>query len=110
MLSIPHLIIIFIVALVVFGPQKLPELARTLGKVMAEIRRATGDFRMTFEEQMRDLEREAQDLDRRKRELAERANAAAPVPAAQPSISSAPAPSEAQHDAENPSDGDAKPA
>ena len=59
MLSIPHLIIIFIVALVVFGPEKLPELARNLGKVMAEFRRATGDLRSTFEGHMRDLEREA---------------------------------------------------
>jgi len=60
MLSVPHLIIIFIVALVVFGPEKLPELARNLGKVMAEFRRATGDLRMTFEEHMRDLERETE--------------------------------------------------
>ncbi|HTS13476.1 MAG TPA: twin-arginine translocase TatA/TatE family subunit [Candidatus Limnocylindrales bacterium] len=59
MLSIPHLIIIFTVALVVFGPEKLPELARTLGKVMAEFRRATGDLRSTFEDHIRDLEREA---------------------------------------------------
>lgn len=59
MLSIPHLIIIFLVALVVFGPEKLPELARTLGKVMGEFRRASGDLRSTFEDHMRDLEREA---------------------------------------------------
>ena len=58
MLSIPHLIIIFVVALVVFGPEKLPELARNLGKVMADFKRATGDFRSTFEDHMRDLERE----------------------------------------------------
>jgi sec-independent protein translocase protein TatB len=58
-LSIPHLIIIFVVALVVFGPEKLPELARNLGKVMAEFRRATGELRSTFEGHMRDLEREA---------------------------------------------------
>ena len=58
MLSIPHLIIIFVVALVVCGPEKLPELARNLGKVMAEFRRATGDLRSTFEGHMRDLERE----------------------------------------------------
>jgi sec-independent protein translocase protein TatB len=59
MLSIPHLIIIFVVALVVFGPENLPELARNLGKVMAEFKRATGDLRSTFEGHMRDLEREA---------------------------------------------------
>jgi sec-independent protein translocase protein TatB len=59
MLSIPHLIVIFIVALVIFGPEKIPELARNLGKVMAEFRRATGDLRNTFETHLRDLEREA---------------------------------------------------
>jgi TatA/E family protein of Tat protein translocase len=59
MLSIPHLIVIFIVALVVFGPEKIPELARNLGKIMAEFRRVTGDLRTTFEGHLRDLEREA---------------------------------------------------
>jgi len=60
MLSIPHLIIIFVVALVVFGPEKLPELARNLGKVLGEFRRATGDLRSTFEDHLRDLERETE--------------------------------------------------
>jgi len=59
MLSIPHLIIIFVVALVVFGPEKLPELARNLGRVMAEFRRHTSELRSTFEGHLRDLEREA---------------------------------------------------
>lgn len=59
MLSIPHIIVIFVVALVVFGPEKLPELARNLGKVMAEFRRHTSDLRSTFEGHLRDLEREA---------------------------------------------------
>jgi sec-independent protein translocase protein TatB len=60
MFSIAHLVIIFVVALVVFGPEKLPDLARNLGKVMGEFRRATGDLRSTFEGHMRDLEREAE--------------------------------------------------
>ncbi len=60
MLSISHLIIIFVVALVVFGPEKLPELARNLGKVVGEFRRATGDLRSTFEGHLRDLERESE--------------------------------------------------
>jgi sec-independent protein translocase protein TatB len=59
MLSLPHLVIVFIVALVVFGPEKLPELARTAGKFMAEFRRMSGEFKSTFEGHMRDLEREA---------------------------------------------------
>jgi TatA/E family protein of Tat protein translocase len=58
MLSIPHLIVIFIVALVVFGPEKLPELARMLGRAMGEVRRMTAEMRGTFDEHMRELERE----------------------------------------------------
>jgi TatA/E family protein of Tat protein translocase len=82
MLSIPHLIVIFVVALVVFGPEKLPELARNFGKVMAEFRRATGDLRSTFEGHMRDLEREAE---------VRRTPGAAPTNAATPSTPTAPA-------------------
>jgi TatA/E family protein of Tat protein translocase len=59
MFSVAHLVIIFVVALIVFGPEKLPDLARNIGKVMGEFRRATGDLRSTFESHMRDLEREA---------------------------------------------------
>ena len=83
MLSIPHLIVIFVVALIIFGPEKLPELARNLGKVMAEFRRATGDLRSSFEGHMRDLEREAQE----RRAVA----AASPSPAAFPPRSNEPA-------------------
>lgn len=64
MLSLPHLVIVFVVALVVFGPEKLPELARNVGKFMAEFRRMTGEFKSTFDSHMRELEREA---DERKR-------------------------------------------
>src|ERR1700691_5287816 len=60
MFSVPPLTIIFAVGLIVFGPEKLPELARTLGKVMGEFRRATGDLRSTFEGHMRELERDAE--------------------------------------------------
>ena len=69
-LSIPHLIIIFIVTLLVFGPEKLPELARNLGRVMAEIRKVTGDMRSTFDDHMRDLERETRDLNSKVRDAA----------------------------------------
>ncbi|HVA71479.1 MAG TPA: twin-arginine translocase TatA/TatE family subunit [Candidatus Limnocylindrales bacterium] len=66
MLSMPHLVIIFLVALIVFGPEKLPELARNFGKVMAEFKRATNDLRSGFEEHMRELERETRISDARK--------------------------------------------
>jgi TatA/E family protein of Tat protein translocase len=58
MLSIPHLIVLFVVALVVFGPEKLPELARNLGKAMSEFRRISNEMRYTFEDHMREIERE----------------------------------------------------
>lgn len=58
MLSIPHLIIIFLVALIVFGPEKLPELARTLSKAMNEFNRATGGLKQTLQDEMRQLENE----------------------------------------------------
>jgi sec-independent protein translocase protein TatB len=86
MLSIPHMIVVFIVVLVVFGPQKLPELARSLGKLMAEFRKASGDFKSAFEDEMRDLERQARISDLKK-QVPEAAAAASdgaknPTPAA----------------------------
>ncbi len=66
MLSIPHMIVVFIVVLVVFGPQKLPELARGLGKLMAEFRKASTDFKSAFEEEMREMERQALHTERKK--------------------------------------------
>src|SRR5215472_6959698 len=66
MLSIPHMIVVFIVVLVIFGPQKLPELARGLGKLMAEFRKASTEFKTAFEEEMRDLERQAREVERKK--------------------------------------------
>lgn len=78
MLSIPHMIVVFLVVLVVFGPQKLPELARSFGKLMAEFRKASGDFKNAFEEEMRDLERQARiaELKKQAAEAVAAANAA----------------------------------
>jgi sec-independent protein translocase protein TatB len=87
MLSIPHLIVIFVVALVVFGPEKLPELARSLGKVMAEFRRHTNDLRSTFEGHLRDLEREADARKTGGLSTARVASPAAPQPVGQPTTS-----------------------
>jgi Tat protein translocase TatB subunit len=60
------MIVLFVVVLVVFGPQKLPELARGLGKIMAEFRKASTDFRSAFEEEMREMERQTLQTERKK--------------------------------------------
>jgi sec-independent protein translocase protein TatB len=60
------MIVLFVVVLVVFGPQKLPELARGLGKLMAEFRKASTDFRIAFEEEMREMERQTLQAARKK--------------------------------------------
>jgi TatA/E family protein of Tat protein translocase len=51
-LGIPELILIFIVALIVFGPKRLPEIGRTLGKAMGEFKKATDDFKNTIEREV----------------------------------------------------------
>lgn len=67
-LGIPELIFIFILALLIFGPQKLPELGRTIGKALTEFRRASAELRLTVEEEMRELERQAREVERQARE------------------------------------------
>jgi TatA/E family protein of Tat protein translocase len=51
-LGIPELIMIFIVALIVFGPKRLPEIGKTLGKAMSEFKKATDDFKNTIEREV----------------------------------------------------------
>ncbi|HXN00245.1 MAG TPA: twin-arginine translocase TatA/TatE family subunit [Candidatus Dormibacteraeota bacterium] len=77
MLSIPHMIVVFVIVLVVFGPNKLPELARGLGKLMAEFRKASTDFKSAFEEEMREMERQARITELKKQAAAEVAAAEA---------------------------------
>ena len=64
MLSAPHLILVFLVALLVFGPEKLPEVARNMSKWMAEFRRYSGDFQETIQREIRQLEQDALDHSR----------------------------------------------
>jgi Tat protein translocase TatB subunit len=48
----PELFLIFVVALIVFGPRKLPEIGKSLGKMMAEFRKASNEFRSTIENEV----------------------------------------------------------
>ena len=52
-IGMPELIIIMVIALVIFGPRKLPELGRSLGKSLGEFKRASNELRNTLEEEIR---------------------------------------------------------
>ena len=52
-IGMPELIIILVIALIIFGPRKLPELGRSLGKSLAEFKRASNELRSTLEEEIR---------------------------------------------------------
>jgi TatA/E family protein of Tat protein translocase len=52
-IGMPELIIIFFIALIFFGPRKLPELGRSLGKSLAEFKRATNELKSTLEDEIR---------------------------------------------------------
>ncbi len=49
----PEVVLLFIAALLLFGPRRLPEIGRTLGKTVADFRRATQDFKMNLEREVR---------------------------------------------------------
>src|SRR5580698_9707309 len=61
-------LILMVMALVVFGPRRLPQIGRQIGKLMYEFRKASNDFKFQMEEELRNSE----EADRRKREEAER--------------------------------------
>jgi sec-independent protein translocase protein TatA len=59
-LGYQEIIIIFVLALIVFGPRKLPELGKTLGKGLAEFKKASNELKQTWEDEVRlDKEKEA---------------------------------------------------
>ena len=82
-IGMPELIIILVIALIIFGPRKLPELGRSLGKSIGEFKRASNELRSTLEEEIRIEEQ---------RERATPAAAATP-PSPTPSPAPSPTPS-----------------
>lgn len=69
----PELLVIFVIALVVFGPRRLPELGRQLGRTIAEFKRATSELQNTLESEI--------ELEATKKSTAEAANVAPLTPA-----------------------------
>ena len=73
-IGFPELIMIFIVALLLFGPRKLPEIGKTLGKAMNEFRRASNDLQRSLEEEVA-----ADELKAAKREIQDATTLAFPA-------------------------------
>ena len=61
-LGVQETIFIFVLALLIFGPKKLPELGKTIGKAMTEFRRASSELKATFDREMTAIERENESL------------------------------------------------
>jgi TatA/E family protein of Tat protein translocase len=80
-IGMPELIIIFVIALIIFGPRKLPELGRSLGKSLSEFKRASNELKSTLEEEIR-LDEQRANLEASK--AASAAAAAATPPPVQP--------------------------
>jgi TatA/E family protein of Tat protein translocase len=58
----PETVFIFFLALILFGPKKLPELGRTVGKAITEFRRASNELKSTFDREMKSLEQETESI------------------------------------------------
>ena len=61
-LGFSEMLVIFVVALLVFGPKKLPELGKSLGKGIREFRKATNELKSTWEDQVRDIQAPLNDV------------------------------------------------
>jgi len=86
-IGMPELIIIFVIALIIFGPRKLPELGRSLGKSLAEFKRASNELKSTLEEEIRlDEQRTALEESKAKAAASAAAATAATTEAAPPPV------------------------
>lgn len=56
-LGLPEMLLIFVIALLVFGPKKLPEMGKSIGRAMAEFKKASEDFQETVRSEMKEVEK-----------------------------------------------------
>jgi sec-independent protein translocase protein TatA len=78
-IGMPEMLVILVIALIVFGPRKLPELGKSIGKSLAEFKRASNELKSTLEEEIRIEEQKT-------------VKKAAPLPAAPTTVTTAEAP------------------
>jgi sec-independent protein translocase protein TatA len=100
-IGMPELIIIFVIALIIFGPRKLPELGRSLGKSLAEFKKASNELKSTLEEEIR-LEEQRTSFEASKAANAAQASTAtSPAPEATTPPVDGPVPVAAHHADQN---------
>lgn len=112
-IGFPELVVIFVVALLVIGPQRLPEVARSLGRTLRELKRATTDLQSTFdleeefETEIRPAQPSAEEDEKKADEPVEAASGTAAAPGEPGGAETAQAPAPAE--AEPPRDGGSRP-
>jgi sec-independent protein translocase protein TatA len=91
-IGMPELIIILVIALIIFGPRKLPELGRSLGRSIGEFKKASNELRSTLEEEIRiEEQREQRAATRAEQDSAIAAAATPPSPTPPPATPAPPA-------------------
>ena len=88
-IGMPELIIILVIALIIFGPRKLPELGRSLGRSIGEFKRASNELRNTLEEEIR-IEEQQDQSSAIRAEQDSAVAAATPPPTSAPPVTPAP--------------------
>jgi sec-independent protein translocase protein TatA len=90
-IGMPEMIIILVVALIIFGPRKLPELGRSLGRSINEFKKASNELRSTLEDEIRTEERKEQRA-HVEAEQKSAINAGLPVPGSDADLATRPEP------------------
>src|SRR3990167_3918161 len=89
-IGMPELVIILVIALIIFGPRKLPELGRSLGKSLGEFKKASNELRNTLDEEIRFEEQRDQRATIRAEQDTAIASASTPPSATPPPVTPAP--------------------
>jgi TatA/E family protein of Tat protein translocase len=88
-IGLPELLLIFVIALLLFGPRKLPDIGKSLGKAMGEFRRASNDLQRSLEEEVA-----ADELRAARREVEDAAKTVSPTEPSAPAEGTPPQPTE----------------